>query len=128
MNVYWILSAFPLVLETGWGIYSLCVETRNSSLGIVLLLVWLLIIMPMYLLLVNIIYINKKFVTYTLGIICMFGIIVLGNGIIMLHHKIQFGTFIGDVPEGLYFLFIGIPTAVVVTGIIIYYFIKSRNH
>lgn len=80
---------------------------------------------PLYLLIVNIPLINKKIVSYVSGMIYMFSVIVLNALITMIMHKIQTGYFLGDVPEGIYYLMIGIPSLIIMTGIGIVFLIKK---
>ena len=59
------------------------------------------------------------------SIICMLSVIMFNVLYTMLVHKIQTGYFIGDVPEGLYYLMAGIPTLITIVGIGIMFFIKK---
>lgn len=80
---------------------------------------------PLYLLTVNVPFICKKSISYVVSIICMLSVIMFNVLYTMLVHKIQTGYFIGDVPEGLYYLMAGIPTLITIVGIGIMFFIKK---
>ena len=124
--MYWILSCMPLIVELILNIYSLRCEalTYNSTLNI-LMWFWILILRQIYLLCVNIIYIHKRVITYKMGAITMFSTIVISVMLLLLFHKIQYGVFIGDVPEGIYYLLIGIPTMIILIGMAIMYFFRK---
>lgn len=80
---------------------------------------------PLYLLIVNMPFVYKKSISYVVSIICMLSVIMFNVLYTMLVHKIQTGYFIGDVPEGLYYLMAGIPTLITIVGVGIMFFIKK---
>ena len=86
---------------------------------------WALLGRQIYLLLINYIYIIRYAVTYVTGLLSAICIICLNVGGILILHKIEYGVFIGDVPEGIYYLLIGIPTVIIVIGMGIMYFIRK---
>ena len=55
----------------------------------------------------------------------MFSAVILNTVVILVTHKIQTGYYIGDVPEGIYYLLIGIPIVIIVIGMGIVYFIRK---
>lgn len=128
IGLYWLLNAFPLLVELGIEIYALSINTIvYNAVGNTLMWIWILILRQVYLLCINIIYINKHMITYKTGIICMLGVIIASVGIMVVFHKMQYGVFIGDVPGELYFLMIIIPSIIVLIGMGIFYSIKGRQ-
>ena len=128
IGLYWLLNAFPLLVELGIEIYALSINTIvYNAVGNTLMWIWILILRQAYLLCINIIYINKHMITYKTGIICMLDVIIASVGIMVVFHKMQYGVFIGDVPGELYFLLIIIPFIIVLIGMGIFYSIKGRQ-
>ena len=130
-GMYWILSALPLFVDCIEEIYAIFqkfhgMEYEYNHVYTILMFVCWLILLPIYLLCINYFYLSRKAITYVISITCMIGVIIIKIVIAMISHKIKWGTFLGDVPEGLYCLLIGIPSVIVIIGIAIYYFIKSR--
>lgn len=80
---------------------------------------------PLYLLIVNIPFIYKKSISYVTSIICMISVIIFNVLYTIIIHKIQTGYFIGDVPEGIYYLMIGVPTLIIIVGMGIIFLIKK---
>lgn len=80
---------------------------------------------PLYLLTVNIPFICKKSVSYVGSIICMFSVIVFNVLYTMLVNKILTGYFIGDAPEAIYYLMVGVPALIIIVGLGIVFFIKK---
>ena len=85
-----------------------------------------LIGIPLYLLVINIIYIVHKSVSYISSIICMLATILLNVLVLLVCHKMKYGVFIGDVPEGVYYVLIIVPSIIVLIGIVGFYFVKGR--
>lgn len=84
-----------------------------------------LLAQPLYLLIVNILFICKKSISCMVSIICMLSVIMFNILYTMLMHKIQTGYFIGDIPEGIYCLMIGIPILITIAGMSIVFLIKK---
>ena len=80
---------------------------------------------PLYLLIINVPFIYKKSISYVGSIICMLSVIVFNVLYAMLINKIQTGYFIGDVPNAIYYLMLGVPAVIVLVGIVITYLIKK---
>lgn len=55
----------------------------------------------------------------------MLSVIVFNVLYAMLINKIQTGYFIGDVPNAIYYLMLGVPAVIVLVGIVIIYSIKK---
>ena len=125
--MYWFLSSLPLLLGLFWDIYGYFDGFVNANSIIINGLMWcgVLVLTPIYLLCVNIFYLNKYIISYMTGIINMIGVIVARVGIGLLFHKIKYGTFIGDVPEGIYYTLIFVPSIIVVVGLLAYWMIKD---
>ncbi len=64
-------------------------------------------------------------ISYTKSIICMLSVIVFNVLCFIITHKIQTGYFIGDVPEGIYFLMAGIPVLIIIVGVGIIFLMKK---
>lgn len=84
-----------------------------------------LFVQPLYLLIVNVPFIYKKSISYVASIIYMVSVIIFNILYTMIVHKIQTGYFIGDVPEGIYYLMVGIPALIIIVGMGIIFFIKK---
>lgn len=80
---------------------------------------------PLYLLIVNVPFVCKKSISYATSIICMLSVIIFNVLYTIIIHKIQTGYFIGDVPEGIYFLMIGVPALLIIVGMGIIFLIKK---
>ena len=123
--MYWLLNYAPIFLQIILFGVSLNIEINfNINFGVYAIIN--LFVFPVYLLLVNAIYINKRMLSFTKGISCMLSVIILNIILILITHKIQTGYFIGDVPEGIYYLLIGIPTIIILIGMGIIYFLRKK--
>ena len=121
--MYWFLNCLPLIIELSIEIYALYIPIRYNAMENNLMWLWILIVRQIYLLIINIIFINRKKIIFPVGILCMLGVITISVGMMLVFHKIQYGEFIGDVPSGIYGLLLGIPTVIVIIAMSIYYFI-----
>lgn len=124
--MYWLLSCIPLFIQIGIQIIP---EVSKSSLNFnfgVYMVINLLII-PIYLLIISWIYIRKMTISYTLSIICMLSVVLLNVLVLLVSHKMKHGVFIGDVPEGIYYLLIIVPSVIVLIGVAIFYLIKHKT-
>lgn len=119
--MYWMLICLPLIIEVIVGIYSLHVPVVVNGL----IWIWVLLGRQSYFLLINYVYIKQQKITYIIGLLSVICIICLSVGTILLLHKIKYGVFIGDVPEGIYYLLIGIPTMIILIGMAIMYFFRK---
>ena len=129
--MYWYLNYLPLVVDCVIEIYAIFQKFcgfryEYNHMSTILMLLWSLILSPIYLLCINFNYINKKSITYAMSVICMVSVIVARVVVIIISHKIKWGTFIGDVPEGIYYLFIIVPLIIVLIGMSIFFFVKGR--
>lgn len=82
--------------------------------------VWILVVRQIYLLCVNLFYVCKKKVSLIRSILYMLGLIVISVGLMLGFHKMQYGVFIGDVPEEIYCFLIVAPSIIVFAGVAIY--------
>lgn len=126
--MYWFLNCLPLIIELSKEIYVLyTVPIRYNAMENNLMWLWILIVRQIYLLIINIIFINRKKIIFPVGILCMLGVITISVGMMLVFHKIQYGEFIGDVPSGIYGLLLGVPTVIVIIAMSFYYFIKVKS-
>lgn len=116
--VYYLLNYVPSILYI-----VLSMSSIRMNFGVFAIIY--LFAQPLYLLIVNMPFVYKKSISYVVSIICMLSVIMFNVLYTMLVHKIQTGYFIGDVPEGLYYLMAGIPTLITIVGVGIMFFIKK---
>ena len=84
-----------------------------------------LFLQPLYLLLANIPLICKKTLSYISSTMYMISAILFNVLYTIIIHKVKTGYFIGDVPGGVYFLMLCIPTVIILFGIGIVYLLKK---
>lgn len=125
MFVYWILNFFP-VLAQMYICTTAIFAHINYNFDVTLYASLNLIGIPIYLLIINIVYLVHKSISYTSSIICMLATILFNVLVLLVFHKIKYGVFIGDVPEGIYYVLIIIPSIIVLIGIVVFYFVKGR--
>ena len=71
---------------------------------------------------------QKKAISYPKSIVLMISVIICIVLTYLIGHKIRHGTFIGDVPAGLYYFAFFMPTAIIIIGmLIVYYLDKTRD-
>lgn len=109
--MYYLLNYVPSILY-------IVVSMLSIKINFGIFAVTYLFAQPLYLLVVNIPFICKKSISYVAGIICMFSVIVFNVFYTMVLHKIQTGYFIGDVPEGIYCLMVGVPVLIIIVGMV----------
>lgn len=119
--MYWVLNYLPTILKICMYIYPF--ELNFDPL---LYFSVLLFVMPLYLLVVNGNYVIRGKISIFKSIAHMLNVIIINVIMMIVSHKVYYGTFIGDVPEDLYCLLVGVPGSIVIAGIIIYYII-NRN-
>ncbi len=118
--LYTWLSVFPLMVEVVLQVVYLFIGTPAYSPVVnTIAWAWMLIGRQIYLLCINLYYVCKGRVSYIRSMVSMVGIIVLSVGLMLGFHKMQYGTFMGDVPGGVYCLLIIIPSIVVFAGVAI---------
>lgn len=130
--MYWCLNYLPLIIDCVIDIYSIAqkfcgIRHEYNNMLTIIMFLWLLILSPVYLLCVNFNYINKKLITYAMSVGCMVSVIAARVVVMIISHKIKWGTFIGDVPEGIYYLLFFVPFSIVMVGITIIYFILRNK-
>lgn len=122
--MYWMLNYTPVFIQI--MIFGIVLKSRiNLNIPFGVYAIINLFVFPLYLLVVNIICINKGMLSFAKSIGCMLSTIILNIVVIGVTHKIQTGYFIGDVPEGIYYLLIGIPTMIILIGVAITYFLRK---
>lgn len=90
--VYYLLNYVPSILYI-----VLSMSSIRMKFGVFAIIY--LFAQPLYLLIVNMLFVYKKSISYVVSIICMLSVIMFNVLYTMLVHKIQTGYFIGDVPE-----------------------------
>lgn len=125
MFVYWILNFIP-VLAQMYICITVIFAHINYNFDVTLYALLNLLGIPIYLLIINIVYLVHKSISYTSSIICMLATIILNVLVLLAAHKIKYGVFVGDVPEEIYYVLIIIPSIIVLIGIVIFHFAKSR--
>lgn len=58
--MYWFLNCLPLIIELSIEIYALYIPIRYNAMENNLMWLWILIVRQIYLLIINIIFINRK--------------------------------------------------------------------
>lgn len=125
MFMYWVLNFIPILVQM--YIYITAIFTHiNYDFNFATYALLNLLGIPIYLLIINIVYLMRKSISYRSSIICMLATILLNVLVLLISHKIKYGVFIGDVPEGIYYVLIIIPSIIVLIGIVIFYFVKGR--
>ncbi len=123
--MFWLLNYIPLLFQIVLHITPLISKLQfNLNFGIYMILY--LFITPLYLLLVNFYYLKLSLIPYKISCIYMLSVVLLDFVVFLVIHKIKYGTFIGDIPEGLCILMIVIPVAIILLGILIHYCITHR--
>ncbi len=123
--MYWVLMCLPLLIQTCIQIVP-DITNYSFNFDVGLYFGSNLLGLPIYLLIINIIYIIYKNISYKSSIMCMLAAILLNVLILLISHKIKSGVFLGDVPEGIVYLLIIIPAIIVLIGMVIFYFVKGR--
>ena len=119
--MYYLLNYAPSILY-------IAVSMTSIKMDIVVFAIIYLFAQPLYLLIVNMPFVYKKSISYVVSIICMLSVIMLNVLYTMIVHKVQTGYFIGDVPEGIYYLMAGIPTLIIVVGVGVIFLISKCNN
>lgn len=119
--MYIILSALSLLPEVALQVVYLFIGIPvYSPVGSTIILAWILVVRQIYLLCVNLFYVRKEKISLLRGVLYMLGLIVISVGLMLGFHKMQYGVFIGDVPEQLYCFLIIAPSIIVFAGVAIY--------
>lgn len=123
--MYYILTYIPTFIQ-------IIIFSLHRHVGIVfrteaqiLYVVFLLFVTPLYLLIVNRCFLIKDCISYSKSMSVMLSVILSNTAVFMIDNKIESGYFIGDVPEGIYYLMIGIPTVITVFGIVLIRFLRK---
>ncbi len=107
--MYYILNYFPLVIQ---ALIFAIPAAINSNFA--LFAIYNLLLIPVYLISINIHYLHKKQLSYLRSIA------------FMISHKLKTGYFIGDVPEQIYYLLFVVPAFIILLGVLIVYVKDNR--
>lgn len=118
--MYYILNYFPLVIQ------ALIFAIPAANINFALCAIYNLLLIPVYLISINIYYLHKKRLSYLRSIAFMISVITANIFMFMISHKIQTGYFIGDVPEQIYYLLFIVPTFIILLGVLIVYVKDNR--
>ena len=116
--MYYLLNYAPFILYV-------VISMLSIKINFGVFAITYLFVQPLYLLIVNIPFIYQKSISYATSIICMLSVIMFNILYTMLMRKIQTGYFIGDVPEGIYYLMTGVPVLIIIVGMGIMFLIKK---
>jgi len=122
--MYWLLICFPIVIEVIYATFTYFVVNIQVGIASLIASIWMLVIIPIYLLFVNIYYINNNEILHIKALILMLVIFAMRVGYMLIFHWLKYGAFIGDVPVEIYYWIIGIPSVIVIIGMIIFYLIS----
>lgn len=120
-NMYYALNYFPLMLQV-----LIFIIPINFNKHLALYVFMNLFMIPIYLLIVNQWYFRKEILLYSKSILFMISVIIINILMFMIVHKIKYGTFIGDVPEGIYYIMVFVPVAIILIGTLILYFVNKH--
>ncbi len=125
--MYYVLNYIPSIIQTiiffVYFQFGFVFDSQTRKIY----LICLLLATPIYLVIINAIYWTKRNISYTRSILCMLSVIVFNVLCFIITHKIQTGYFIGDVPIELYYSMIGIPSAIIIVGMVIIFLIKKQD-
>ena len=123
--MYYILNYIPLIIQITILFIHICEGIVFKHGTQYLYIIFLIFITPIYLLIVNKICWDKEYISFQKSMVNMLFVILCNTLSFMINNKIQYGYFIGDVPEGIYYLMIGIPTLIIIIGMGIVFLFKS---
>ncbi len=126
--MYYILNFFPFVIQTLICLDYIKNNTVFQNWLQVLYVVALLAGFPLYMILINAVFLKSGRISYRKSIFCMTGVTILNTAWFLVAHRIKFGTFIGDVPGGIYGAIIVIPVIIILIGLAIVYYHYNREH
>lgn len=106
-EMYYLLNYFPSILY-------IIVSKVSIKMDFGIFAIAYLFVKPLYLLSVNIHFICKKSISYSVSMIHMFSVVIFNVLYTIIVHKIQTGYFIGDVPEGIYYIMFEVPALIIV--------------
>ena len=118
--MYFILNYLPVLIQA-------LIVTIPLNLGFISYPMISLFVFPIYLLYINISKLNKQKSSVLVCLINMILVAALNTGVFQIWHKILYGSFMGDIPEGLLYIQFFVPTAIIIIGILIFYYVKKRS-
>ena len=130
--MYYLLNYIPCIIQLVFVYFShimlfaFALLPFGEDMYFSVYIIMHLFVMPVYLLLVNCRQLLKKKVTFPKSIGFMLSVVVINVAIIMMWQKIHKGSFFGDVPEGLYYIALGIPSAIILIGSVLIFLLKSK--
>ena len=116
--MYYLLNYAPSILY-------IVVSMMSIKIDFGIFAITYLFAQPLYLLIVNAPCVCKKSISCVASIIYMFSVIIFNVLYTIIRHKVQTGYFIGDVPEGIYYLMTGVPALLIIVGMGIIFLIKK---
>ncbi len=119
--MYYILNYFPLVIQ---ALIFAIPAAINSNFA--LFAIYNLLLIPVYLISINIHYLHKKQLSYLRSIAFMISVVTANIFMFMISHKLETGYFIGDVPEQIYYLLFIVPAFIILLGVLIVYVKDNR--
>ena len=126
MLIYLILSFAPFLAEVLYGYFSYFYFGAHL-LGGLWGGLWMFLVYPIYLLILNFYFIDIKVTSYLKAFIIMVLISILRAGETLVYHKIRYGEFLGDVPVELYIITIVISSIIAIASLCIIYYINKKN-
>ena len=81
--------------------------------------------MPIYVVIVNAVYVLKKELSLIKSYICMVSIAFIYFTVTVIANKYRYGSFLGDAPDLIFYLCVCIPCVIFTIGIVVIYFIKK---
>ena len=123
--MYYILNYIPLIIQITIFLFHICKGIVFKHGMRYLYVIFLIFITPIYLLMINKICWDREYISYQKSMVNMLFVILFNTLAFMLNNKINYGYFIGDVPEGIYYLMIGVPILIIIIGIGIVSLFKS---
>lgn len=125
-KVYYLLNYIPSFIHTILFLIHIKFGFVLCSPMDIVYAVFLYLVTPVYLVIINASYLIKGHISYIKSITCMLSVIGINVLWFIITHKIKTGYFIGDVPEGIYYLMFGVPASIILLGICIFYFIRNK--
>lgn len=119
--MYYLFNYLPIL-------FLFCPNTllRHISGGLTLLIIS--VIMPLYVVIVNAVYVLKKELSLVKSYICMISIAFICFTVAAIGNKYMYGYFFGEIQDALepmLYLFVYVPGMIYTIGVVVIYFIKK---
>ena len=126
MLLYYILSLVPVIINIQFEINPY--GSFLSNIDIVWNLTYYIAFKPVYLIIINLIFIGLKKIKYLYGTVYMLVIVFIDFMVTMIFNFVHYRNCWGhDTPSDLYFALYGIPCAIIVIGMLIAYMCKRTS-